>query len=188
METRWGRTVDVTRFAPWGASLWTRRAHHTTRAGPGFRRRPGKSGAAEVVPIAGDAFGIRIRGRVLTVGQPLSGGGKDIAPTPVELFVAAVTSCTAHYAGRCLDRHGVSRDGLSVRAEFGIADDGPAPGRLPRPGRSGPRPAAAAGRSARGGLTPHTVTNTRALVPEVVLEVRCDAGQVTAGDTEADSA
>ncbi|MFE9028369.1 OsmC family protein [Streptomyces iakyrus] len=38
------------------------------------------------------------------------------APTPVELLVAAVASCAAHYAGRYLDRHGESREGLSVRA------------------------------------------------------------------------
>ncbi|MFD3733708.1 hypothetical protein [Streptomyces sp. NPDC058632] len=33
-----------------------------------------------------------------------------------------------------------------------------------------------------------TVTNTLAQAPEVVLEVRCDADRVAAGDTEAGSA
>ncbi|MFD3733707.1 hypothetical protein [Streptomyces sp. NPDC058632] len=35
----------------------------------------GRPGVAEVVPIVGDAFEMRIRGHVPTVGQPLSDGG-----------------------------------------------------------------------------------------------------------------
>lgn len=141
----------------------------------------GRPGAAEVTPIAGDAFGIRVRGHVLTVDQPLSDGGKDTAPTPVELFVAAVASCAAHYAGRFLDRHGVARDGLSVRAEYRMADD---------------RPARVAGLflTVRAPSLPHrrlaalravvshcTVTNTLARAPEVELEVRCPPGEAVAG-------
>ncbi|WAX81492.1 OsmC family protein [Streptomyces sp. KMM 9044] len=153
--------------------------------GPG-----GRSGAAAVVPIVGDAFELRIRGHVLTVDQPLSGGGKDTTPTPVELFVAALASCAAHCAGRYLDRHGVSRDGLSVRAEFGMADDGP-----PRVGSLALTvlaPALPPQRLAalRAVVSHCTVTNTLARAPGVVPEVRCGADrvEVATGDTEAGSA
>ncbi|MFJ6926691.1 OsmC family protein [Streptomyces nigra] len=104
---------------------------------------------------------MRVRGHVLTVDQPRPDGGKDTAPTPVELFVASVASCTPHYAGRYLDRHGLSRDGLAVRADFRMADDSPPTGRLPVTDRRYPLPArGAAGRAARGGLALHGEQHT----------------------------
>ncbi|MGW5004535.1 OsmC family protein [Streptomyces parvulus] len=154
LHTRCGRTINVTRFAPeelparmgrvvldtsfsthdedelW-ASLTVEEArrlaglllYQAAAVDPEPRPVPG---VVEVVPVVGDAYEIRVRGHALTVDQPLSDGGKDTAPTPVELFVAAMASCTAHYAGRFLDRHGVDRDGLSVRARFRMANDRPA--------------------------------------------------------------
>lgn len=200
IRTHCGRTIDVTRFAPPGlpahmgrvvmdtsfvphdegelwASLTAEEARHLAglllfQAAAVDPVPAAPSGAAEVVPIAGDSFEIRVRGHVLTVDQPLSDGGDDTAPTPVELFVAAVASCAAHYAGRFLDRHGAGRDGLSVRAEFRMADDRPArvaalsltvlaptlpPQRLP---------------ALRAVVSHCTVTNTLARAPEIELEVR----------------
>jgi uncharacterized OsmC-like protein len=136
----------------------------------------GTPGEAEVTPIAGDAFEIRVRGHVLTVDQPPDAGGKDTAPTPVELFVSAVASCAAHYAGRFLDRHDLTRDGLRVRARFRTAEDRPprvaalslvveAP-TLP-PERLG---------ALRAVVSHCTVTNTLARPPEMSLEVRCADG------------
>ncbi|MGC9501565.1 OsmC family protein [Streptomyces sp. WG7] len=83
-------------------------------------------GVVEVLSAAGNAYAIRIRGHELTVDQPLTGGGKDTAPTPGELLVAAVALCAAHCAGRFLDRHGADRADLRVRAEFRMVDDRPA--------------------------------------------------------------
>ncbi|WP_329469705.1 OsmC family protein [Streptomyces sp. NBC_01723] len=154
LHTRCGRTINVTRFAPEGLpgrmgrvvldtsfsthdedELWASLTAEEARRLAGLllyqaaavdpEPRP-DPGAVEVVPLVGDAYEIRVRGHVLTVDQPLTDGGKDTAPTPVELCVAAVASCAAHYAGRFLDRHGVGRDGLSVRARFRMADDRPA--------------------------------------------------------------
>ncbi|MFG2546351.1 OsmC family protein [Streptomyces sp. NPDC048594] len=154
LHTRCGRTINVTRFAPeelparmgrvvldtsfsahdedelW-ASLTAEEArrlaglllYQAAAVDPEPRPVPG---VVEVVPVVGDAYEIRVRGHALTVDQSLSDGGKDTAPTPVELFVAAVASCTAHYAGRFLDRHGVGRGGLSVRARFRMANERPA--------------------------------------------------------------
>ncbi|GGZ09511.1 hypothetical protein GCM10010385_68290 [Streptomyces geysiriensis] len=46
-------------------------------------RAPEAPGVVEVLPVAGEAYAIRIRGHELTVDQPLTDGGKDTAPTPV---------------------------------------------------------------------------------------------------------
>ncbi|MEU2429401.1 OsmC family protein [Streptomyces sp. NPDC007861] len=87
---------------------------------------PGRAGHAEALPISGDAYEVTVRGHVLTVDQPIGDGGHDTAPTPVELFVAAMTSCVAHYAGRFLDRHGIVRKGLHVTADYTMASERPA--------------------------------------------------------------
>jgi len=73
----------------------------------------------------GDRYEIDIRGHRIVVDQPLDGGGTDAGPTPTELFVASVASCTAHYAGRFLARHGVAPEGLGVTCSFGFATDRP---------------------------------------------------------------
>ncbi|MER6622875.1 MULTISPECIES: OsmC family protein [unclassified Streptomyces] len=200
IRTRCGRTIDVTRFAPRGlpahmgrvvmdtsfaphdeGELWASLTAEEARRLAGlllFQAAAvdpvpaGRPGAAEVVPIAGDSFEIRVRGHVLTVDQPLSDGGNDTAPTPVELFVAAVASCAAHYAGRFLDRHGVGRDGLSVRAEFRMADDRPA--RVAALSLTVLAPTLPPQRlSALRAVVSHcTVTNTLARAPEIELDVR----------------
>jgi uncharacterized OsmC-like protein len=70
----------------------------------------------------GDLFEIGIRHHLVHVDQPIEAGGSDAAPTPVELFVASLASCVAHYARRYLARHGLPADGLSVAAEFTMAE------------------------------------------------------------------
>jgi uncharacterized OsmC-like protein len=70
----------------------------------------------------GDLFEIGIRHHLIHVDQPTEAGGSDAAPTPVELFVASLASCVAFYARRYLTRHGLPAEGLSVDAEFDMAD------------------------------------------------------------------
>ncbi|MFE1248452.1 OsmC family protein [Streptomyces sp. NPDC058735] len=213
MRTRCGRTINVTRFAPPGlpagmgrvvldtsfashdeGELWASLTAQEARRLAGLLlfhaaavdpEPAGPPGVVEVVPIHGDAYEIRVRGHVLTADQPVPDGGKDTAPTPVELFVAAVASCTAHYAGRYLDRHGESRDGLSVRAEYRMADDRPA--RVAALSLTVAAPALPARRQAalRAVVSHCTVTNTLARAPEVELEVRCAAGEEAAREPEA---
>lgn len=79
----------------------------------------------DVVHVHGDAYAVDIRGHQLFVDQPLEAGGKDTAPTPVELFAASLATCVAFYAGRYLQRHGMPRSGLRVRTEFTMAADRP---------------------------------------------------------------
>ncbi|MGW3989194.1 OsmC family protein [Streptomyces sp. NPDC004830] len=210
LRTRCGRTINVTRFAPHGlpasmgrvvldtsfaahdeGELWASLTAEEARRLAGLLlfqaeavdpRPVGRPGVVEVVPIAGDAFEIRARGHVLTVDQPLGEGGKDTAPTPVELFVAAVASCAAHYAGRFLDRHGADRHGLAVRAEYRMAEDRPARVSaltltVHAPALEPPRAAAL-----RAVVSHCTVTNTLARAPEVELDVRCGPEPPDTGD------
>jgi uncharacterized OsmC-like protein len=76
--------------------------------------------------VAGESYAVCVRGHRVLVDQPEDAGGQDTAPTPTELFVASLASCVAFYAGRYLTRHGYSRDGLAVSADFDMASDRPA--------------------------------------------------------------
>jgi uncharacterized OsmC-like protein len=71
--------------------------------------------------LGADRFAIRVRGHVLTVDQPVGDGGTDAAPTPTELFIAALASCVAFYARRYLTRHDLPTHGLAVEAEYSLA-------------------------------------------------------------------
>jgi len=82
--------------------------------------------AMRVETGGGEAYEIAVRGHRILVDQPADAGGQDTAPTPTELFVASLASCVAFYAGRYLTRHGYSRTGLAVEAQFALATDRPA--------------------------------------------------------------
>lgn len=70
----------------------------------------------------GDLFEIAVRDHVVHVDQPKEAGGSDAAPTPVELFVASLASCVAHYVRRYLVRHSLPTEGMAVGADFTMAD------------------------------------------------------------------
>ncbi|MGH9248572.1 MAG: OsmC family protein [Acidimicrobiales bacterium] len=96
-------------------------------------RRPAPRHAAPVhgtqimvVHIAGDAYAADVRGHEVRVDQPLDLGGTDTAPSPSELFVVSLASCVTFYGGRFLERHGLSRTGFGVRADYRMADGPPA--------------------------------------------------------------
>ena len=95
-------------------------------------REPLKSGrvGGGAVRVVGDStvtkYVATVRGHEVRVDQPLAAGGTDEDPTPVELLVVSLATCVAYYAGRFLERHGLSRDGLAVHAEYGMADRPPA--------------------------------------------------------------
>ncbi|MDP9181864.1 MAG: OsmC family protein [Actinomycetota bacterium] len=71
-----------------------------------------------VTPEAGDRFSITVRDHVLHTDQPVEDGGEDTAPTPVELFIASLASCVAHYARGYLVRHDLPTEGLRVDASW----------------------------------------------------------------------
>lgn len=59
--------------------------------------------------------------RVVT-DQPVEDGGQDAGMSPVELFVGSVASCVAYFVGQFCGRHGIPREGLSIDAEWTIAE------------------------------------------------------------------
>lgn len=59
--------------------------------------------------------------RVIT-DQPVEDGGQDAGMSPVELFVGSVASCVAYFVGQFCARHNISRHGLSVDAEWSMAE------------------------------------------------------------------
>ena len=79
-----------------------------------------------VTPLESTGYRVQVGPHVLTIDQPASADGHDQGPTPVELFVASLAACVAHYAGSYLARHGLSSDGLDVAADFVMAEDRPA--------------------------------------------------------------
>lgn len=70
--------------------------------------------------LDGYRFEIAVRSHRITVDQPADGGGTDQAPSPTELFIAALTSCVTFYAYRYLARHGLPTEGLSVGASYSL--------------------------------------------------------------------
>lgn len=59
--------------------------------------------------------------RIIT-DQAVEDGGQDAGMGPVELFVGSVASCVAYFVGQFCVRHGIPRDGLTVDAEWTLAE------------------------------------------------------------------
>ncbi|MFF3905913.1 OsmC family protein [Streptomyces sp. NPDC001848] len=202
VRTRRGRTVTVSGFTPQGmpanmgrvvlgitceprdrgetlASLTPEEARRVAglllhQAAVFAPRVPGPPGHADAVPITADAYEVRLRGHILAVDQPVPDGGTDTAPTPVELLVASLTACVAHCAGRFLDRHDLSREGLRIETEFRTAS-----GRAPRVTSLRLRvraPALPAARrdALRSVVSRCTVRNTLTRPPEIVIALPDD--------------
>lgn len=129
------------------------------------------SGHVQVNNKEGDLFEVSVRDHLLYVDQPTEAGGTDAAPTPVELFVASLASCVAHYARRYLVRHSLPTEGMTVSAEFTMAE---------RPARIGainvsidlPEGVPDERRTALLAVASHcTVHNTLESLPEVRIEL-----------------
>lgn len=58
----------------------------------------------------------------IVMDQPVADNGQDAGMSPVELFVGSVASCVAYFVGQFCARHNISRDGLSVNAEWAMAE------------------------------------------------------------------
>lgn len=73
-----------------------------------------------------DHFHIDIRHHGLVVDQPRTDGSDDLGPTPTELFVASLASCSAFYTRRFLARHGIPTNGFRVDCDFEMSEERPA--------------------------------------------------------------
>ena len=60
--------------------------------------------------------------RIVT-DQPTDDGGQDAGMSPVELLVGSVASCVGYFVGQFCARHDVPRDGLTVDAEWTMAEE-----------------------------------------------------------------
>ena len=67
--------------------------------------------------------------RIIT-DQPSEDGGQDAGMSPVELFAGSVASCVAFFVGQFCARHHISRDGLSVDAEWAMVEQPHRVGRI----------------------------------------------------------
>ena len=81
--------------------------------------------AIQVTHELNACYRVAVGGHQLTIDQPAAAGGDDRGPTPLQLLVAGLVACTAHYAGTYLDRRGLSREGLLVDGDFDMAEDKP---------------------------------------------------------------
>ena len=74
--------------------------------------------AINAVHEGGDRIRMEVRGHQIRSDQPVEDGGGDTAPTPTELFLAALAGCVAFFAERFLRRHELPTDGLLVTCEY----------------------------------------------------------------------
>ncbi|WP_155056044.1 OsmC family protein [Streptomyces blattellae] len=126
----------------------------------------------DVAHVNGDAYEVDIRGHRVLVDQPMEAGGRDTAPTPVELFAASLATCVAFYAGRYLHRHKLPRTGLRVRTEFTMAFDRPARVDTVRIVITPPPALSAQRHAAMLAVASHcTIHNTLRRPPEVDIEL-----------------
>jgi putative redox protein len=59
--------------------------------------------------------------RVVT-DQPVEEGGQGAGMSPVELYVGSLAGCVGYFVGRFCARHEIPRDGLTVEAEWTMAE------------------------------------------------------------------
>jgi len=69
----------------------------------------------------GISFELEIRGHKVIADLPSDKGGRDTGPTPPELLVAALASCTGVYAALFARRNGLSPEGIEVEARAEMA-------------------------------------------------------------------
>jgi uncharacterized OsmC-like protein len=133
---------------------------------------PERVAHVDVGYLEGEAYEIRVRGHRVFVDQPVEDHGADTAPTPTELFVGSLAACVAFYAGRYLTRHGLTRDGLEVLADFDMAADRPARVTAIRITVHPPRGFPADRTAALTAVCSHcTVHNSLTLQPDVTVTV-----------------
>jgi putative redox protein len=57
----------------------------------------------------------RIGDHVIRTDQPVSNGGEDSAPSPFNLFLAAIGTCAGIYVAGFCQKRGIPTEGVSIR-------------------------------------------------------------------------
>jgi uncharacterized OsmC-like protein len=71
--------------------------------------------------LGDDRISVKVRGHEVLVDQPVEAGGTDAGPTPVELFVASLAACVAHYARGYLHRHRLAESPIEVHTQWSMS-------------------------------------------------------------------
>jgi len=61
----------------------------------------------------------RVNGFTVITDQPVDEGGQGEAPTPSEIFLASLATCSALYAQRFCESRGIAIDGLGLSMDVG---------------------------------------------------------------------
>lgn len=56
----------------------------------------------------------------IATDMPVSVGGEDSAPTPLDLFLASLATCAGHYARNFCETRSINMDGMAMRVEYTI--------------------------------------------------------------------
>jgi uncharacterized OsmC-like protein len=70
----------------------------------------------------GTKFEISTDRHTIISDQPTEDGGTDAGMGPVELFVGALAGCVGYFVSRYCARHGISCEGLTIRAGWSMAE------------------------------------------------------------------
>ena len=65
----------------------------------------------------GTAVDARFKGHTVRTDQPERAGGRDTGPSPFDLFLASLATCTGYYAARFCELKGIDPRRLSLSLE-----------------------------------------------------------------------
>ena len=60
----------------------------------------------------------KIRDKVIKTDQPIKSGGEDSAPTPFELFLGSIATCSGVYAMSFCKNKGIKTEGMSISMDI----------------------------------------------------------------------
>lgn len=75
-----------------------------------------------VIHHSGSRFDVRSGTHTVVTDQPVADGGVDAGMSPVELFIGSLASCVGYFVGGFCVRHGLRREGLTVEADWTMAE------------------------------------------------------------------
>ncbi|MBA5868268.1 MAG: OsmC family peroxiredoxin [Nitrospira sp. CR1.3] len=71
---------------------------------------------------AGARYDITSGKHRIVTDQPVADGGQDAGMSPVELYVGSIAGCVGYFVGRFCARHDIPLEGLTVDAEWTMAE------------------------------------------------------------------
>ena len=66
----------------------------------------------------GQKVNAEFKGKVIATDQPVKDGGEDSAPSPFNLFLASIGTCTGWYAQAFCQQRKIDTTGLSLNIDF----------------------------------------------------------------------